>query len=89
MSNELDVLLTNDNKSIMCVVVVVIDHHVGNNSFNMILAKTVDPNKHQYFDTKLYQPSLAYYGGGPGAVVKAACLESEIAGSNPTLTFQF
>ena len=56
MSDVLDVLLTYDNTSIMCVVVVVIFYHVGNNSFNLVPAKTVDPNKH---DTKLCQPSLA------------------------------
>ena len=59
MSNVLDVLVTYGNKSSLCVVVVVIDHHVENNSFNLVLAKTVDPNKHHYFDTKLSQPSLA------------------------------
>ena len=59
MSNVLDVLLTYDNKSILCVVVVVIDHHVENNRLNLVLAKTVNSNKHHYFDTKLGQPSLA------------------------------
>ena len=39
MSNVLDVLLTYDIKSSMCVVVVVTDHHVGNNRFNLVLAK--------------------------------------------------
>ena len=37
-SNVLDVLLTYDNKSIMRVAVVVIDHHVGNNRFNPLTA---------------------------------------------------
>ena len=33
---------------------------------------------------------LIRYGGGPGAVVKGGLLEkSEIAGSNPTLAFEF
>ena len=59
MRNVLNVLLTYDNKSILCVVVVVSDdYHVGNNRFNMVLAKTVDSNKHECFDTKLGQPSL-------------------------------
>ena len=40
-------------------------------------------------DLKIYQLSVNR-GGGPGAVVKAACLESrEIAGSNFALTFMF
>ena len=61
MSNVLGVLLAYDNKSILCVVIAVIDHQVGNNSFNMILAKTDDSNKHQYFDPiKLGQPSVAH-----------------------------
>ena len=59
MSNVLDVLLTYDNKSIMYVVVVVIDHQVGSNGFNLVLAKTTDLNKHEYLDTVLGQPSLA------------------------------
>ena len=81
MSN---VLLTYDNKSILCVVNVVIDHHAGNNRLNLVLAKTDDSNKHQYFDLKLGQPSLPNWGGGPDEVVNAACLKSEIAGSNPS-----
>ena len=56
MSSVLDVLLTYDSTSIICVVVVVIFYHVENNSFNLVPAKTVDPNKH---DTNLCQPSLA------------------------------
>ena len=40
-------------------------------------------------DLKIYQLS-GNRGGGPAAVVKAACLESrEIAGSNFSLTFMF
>ena len=60
MSNVLDVRLTYDNKSILCVVVVVIDHHVGNNRFNLILAKQLIPiDVIYYFANKLSQPSLA------------------------------
>ena len=61
MSNVLDVRLTYDNKSILCVVVVVIDHHVGNNNrFNLILAKQLIPiDAIYYFAKKLSQPSLA------------------------------
>ena len=58
MSNEPDVLLTYDNKSIIRVVVVVIDHHKNNRSYP-VLTTTVDPNKLYYFETKLGQPSLA------------------------------
>ena len=59
MSNVLDVLLTCDIYSLMYVVVVVIDHHVGNNRFNLVLVKTNVPPKHHNFDTKLGQPSSA------------------------------
>ena len=37
-----------------------IDHHVGKNRFNLILAKQLIPiDAIYYFDTKLSQPSLA------------------------------
>ena len=43
----------------MCIVDVVIDHHVGNNRFNLVFAKTVYSNEHEYFETMLDQPSFA------------------------------
>ena len=59
ISNVLDVHLTYDNKSILCVVELVIYHHVGNNRFNLVFAKTAHPNEHVYFETMLDQPSFA------------------------------